>query len=235
MGNDGGTIAKPIDLLNLYKQDDKVDSARDSVVDNIQDRLTICKWTNKPLQHELIMSDYKGSLFVKQNILHGLLNKNVDLTKQFSHIRTINDLVDVKATFSDGQLICPITKSSQSFCYLRPCGCILDKGLIDKLNTVKVGNCPNCDQGFDKYDIVLLNPLNDKDIANKNEASLNKLHELGLHHNKKKQKVKKRKPSKESNDDVESQKYSKKRSVEPKKKKKNQDASELGTQVNKSE
>lgn len=191
MGNDGGTIAKPIDLLNLYKQDNKDEKPQDLVIEDIQDRLKVCKLTNKPLYQELIMADYNGNLFLKSEVLQAIIDKDPKMISLFPYIKGLNDLVTVTATFNEQkQLICPITKSNRAFSYLRTCGCIINKALLEKLITLNVMACPSCDKSFEQVDIVLLNPSNDKTISQKNKESLDKLHQLEINHNKKPRKSK---------------------------------------------
>lgn len=193
MGNDGGSIANPIDLLNLYKEHGtQKQLPGDSMVDNSQDRLIRCRLTGKSLENEIVVSDYKGNLFIKVEILQALLDKGNNAMSQFPYIRTLNDLVTVNVNFNKEthQIICPITKSTQSFSYIRRCGCVLNKGLIDHLLELRVQVCPNCNEDFDELDIVVLNPFQDEAISNKNQNTVDNLYQRGLYHNKKPRKKK---------------------------------------------
>lgn len=187
MGNDGGTIAKRLDIINLYK---KRDAEKDSFDDKKEEFR--CKLTKKLLKDEIIVGDYKGNLLIKQLILEFLLNKEYKTNTSLGHIRSMNDLVDLKPSFDDGDLVCLVSHVHENFVYLRTCGCILNKKLVQKLAEIEDSTCPKCNTPFDSIDLVYIN-ANETDMKI-NDKNYQQLKSQGLSHSKK---TKKRKKSNE--------------------------------------
>lgn len=183
MGNDGGTIAKRLDIINLYKkvaiESGDYDDKREEFV---------CLLTRKPLKDEAIVGDYKGNLFIKQLILEFLINKKYITNKSLKHIRSLGDFIDLKPVFEDSELVCPVTKAHENLLYLRTCGCILNRKLVQKLAEFNGSTCPNCNTAFEFIDIVYIN-ANENDMKI-NEDNYQQLKNQGLTHTKKSKKRK---------------------------------------------
>ncbi|CAH6720434.1 putative replication termination factor 2 [[Candida] jaroonii] len=204
MGNDGGSIAKRNDIINLYKKEAESNN-------NYEDDFTvytICKLSKKSLIDKPIVSDYKGNMFLKEEIIRFLIRKGYKTDESFSHIKNLGDIIDIKAKFEEGKLICPVTKASNTFIYSRNCGCVVDKKLIDGLIKEEVLSCPNCDKDLEKVDIVVIN--NDKN----NDLNYEELKSKGLNHSKKPKKSKKSKDSTSNQESTTIKDSERKRKVE---------------------
>lgn len=183
MGNDGGSIAKRNDIINLYKKEAESKS-------NYEDDFTvytICKMSKKLLIDKPIVSDYKGNMFLKEEILRFLIRKGYKTDEEFAHIKNLGDIVDLKVKFEGEKLICPVTKASRTFIYSRNCGCVVDRKSMEDLIKEEVLRCPNCDESLEKIDLVVIN--NDKI----NDINYDALKSKGLNHAKKQKKSKKSK------------------------------------------
>ncbi|EGV62666.1 Replication termination factor 2 [Yamadazyma tenuis] len=189
MGNDGGTIAKRQDIINLYKKD--IEKHRGDLPEDPVD-LSRCVLSHKSLVDEKVVGDSKGNMILKQSILEFLLEKTYKTNQSFAHLKSLNDVLDINPVFEHGQLVCPVSKSSLTFVYLRTCGCVLDHKLITKLVELKSLKCPACQTPYEEVDVVVINPGSQD--AEANEEHLKLLSSQGLHHTKKP--VKKGKKSK---------------------------------------
>lgn len=187
MGNDGGTIARGKDLRAVFGTDCKTSTGEERV----QQHQTVCALTSLPLskkgKSERIVSDYKGRLILKEQLLEALLAKELALKENFVHIKSLKDLVDIQALFNkDDCLICPISGAEKNphiqFCYPRTCGCVLARKVLNELRShLKVDDtkpnaaeceCPKCGKLFMfNYDIVILNPEDQDSLAETNDRS----------------------------------------------------------------
>lgn len=190
MGNDGGTIVKKIK--------GEVKAHVDTTEDEEYTVLTTCYLSSLPLYNQPVVSDYLGRLYSKEKILENLLEKD-KINKDIDHINSIRDVIDLKISWklinSKYYIECPvshITKVKNSeYSYLRTCGCVVSYKLLTNLPTNN--NCPNCDTHFDKYDIVLVNPMKNQQFTSINTNNFNHLQQQGLTHSKTPKKIKKRK------------------------------------------
>ncbi|KAK6454110.1 Rtf2 RING-finger-domain-containing protein [Scheffersomyces xylosifermentans] len=205
MGNDGGTIAKRQDLLSMHAQ--KV--VNHKADDNEASLLVSCSMSSQPLYSSKaqspVVGDFKGRLYLKEKTLEYILNKKLgkisDDEDNFSHIKSMKDLVDVKISWiiNDGvpSIECPVTKEQKSekttYAYLRTCGCVLSYKLLEDLaKHFKVveepieSACPNCSTPFHfNYDIVIINPLKIEKYSAWNDKNYKYLQEsLKLSHSK---------------------------------------------------
>lgn len=188
MGNDGGTVASRTDILNLHRS--KTDLNK-TTFDDKPSQYTICGLSGITLKDKPVMSDYKGDLFSKEQVLNYVLSKKYkDKNSKYSHIRGLNDLVDVKPVYSDDSraLVCPISGASVSFCYSRLCGCIVSYKLITDLSKAKVTECPNCGTQFKPEHIVILNPTKNDTFSDKNNQTYQLLKQNLLSHSTKRKK-----------------------------------------------
>lgn len=183
MGNDGGTIIKKIKVTNA--------AGTELGEDDEYTLLTTCALSGLELYNQPIVSDYLGKLYLKEKVIEYLLEKK-DLP---THITTLKDVIDLKVTWklvdSKPHITCPITQldktKNSEYSYLRNCGCLVSYKLLKKIST----NCPNCDTPFTKSDIVLVNPVNNKNYTLLNQSNYDQLISQGLTHSKKKKKRRK--------------------------------------------
>lgn len=228
MGNDGGTIAKRLDLLSLHSKN-RSKISEESLEDSDNSKLMTCALTSLPLYNSGVLhisSDYKGNLFLKDKVLEYIIkNKNSRRhDSKFNHIRSLSDLLDIKPFWKiDGGrpiLECPVTnlqgEKLATFAYLRPCGCVLSFKLLDglskhfKTSEIPVkSECPYChkEMHFD-YDIVIINPMNNEAYSLYNQRNKDYLSEvLKMTHSKKQKKSSstksKRKRQEENKEDYE--------------------------------
>ncbi|XP_044472523.1 replication termination factor 2-like [Mangifera indica] len=168
-GGDGGaTGAESRDCyLNMYaeKKPDKIDPN--------EQRLS--KWLNcalsfEPLKEPCVI-DKLGNIFNKEALVHALLSKN--LPKEFSHIRGLKDIINVKLSRVPGaeelgdnvRFQCPITglefNGKYRFLALRSCGHVLS---LKALKEVKSSSCLVCHEEFSELDKIVLNG-NEEEVA----------------------------------------------------------------------
>lgn len=226
MGGDGGTITKKthITLHNSIK-DGKVapDDNRKAFSD--ASIWQCCRLSNKPLQ-EPIVSDYKGRLFNKIEIVKWLLSKDkLGYTKEqqdeFMDIKRLDDIVELHdiSVVHDGNksnevsVRCnfgeDILSENKTFVYLTKCGCVLPKVAVSQKKTsVPERRCPNCNTAYDDLDIVFINPANTSKESSELEERITKLREMKLHHNGKPLKLKKRSKTKDQGSESKRQKKS---------------------------
>jgi hypothetical protein len=208
MGNDGGTIAKRQDLLSLRKP-----VQREALED---DQVNVCAVSYMPLT-DPVVGDYKGFLYRKDKLIEYILGSKTlpdERKEELNHISSLNDVIDVKVTWKNLQIVCPVTETVRTkkipFAYLRPCGCLMAYKLLEKirgqfrdldLQTRPSSSCPNCGRTFHfDYDVVKLGGSNEE-----NHQYVTKV--LREYHSGKKRKLKeKRKESKESKESKEKRK-----------------------------
>lgn len=163
MGNDGGTIAKRQDLIGLEKS-----TTKEALED---EQMNLCSISYTALT-DPVVGDYRGSLYRKDKIIEYLLSRKLQgkAEPHLAHIKSINDLVDVKITWKNLQIVCPVTDTVRTkkttFAYMRPCGCLMSYKAIEKvrqqfrdleLKKQPSGSCPNCEQRFHfDYDVIKL-------------------------------------------------------------------------------
>lgn len=166
---------------------------------------TCCKLTNKKLRLPL-SSDFKGNLLNKESVLEWLLkpkgeDSNHEQIRQFSHIKKLNDVVDLKGMeeTKEGGLQCEFSgdelgKTNVKFIYLTGCGDVLPKSSLGL--TTKKKHCPKCDSPYEDIDIITINPSSQE--LELLQERMHKLQELNLHHNGKTRSLKKKKRTKSS-------------------------------------
>lgn len=207
MGNDGGTIARGKDLRAVFGNDKSIPSGEE----RLQHQEMVCALTSLPLSQngksEKVVSDYKGTLILKEQLLEALLAKELPLKESFAHIKSLKDVVDIEAVFNkENSLVCPITGAERNrhiqFCYLRTCGCVFASKVLTELRShLKVdeselnaaeSECPKCGKLFMfNYDIVLINPDDLVSVTEINERTYTYLKDtLKVTHAKKERKRK---------------------------------------------
>ena len=211
MGNDGGTIVRGKDLravFGTHEQDVSEPPLESTELD--------CALTSLPLSRngksEYIVGDYKGRLYLKEHLLHSLLEKKLPQTG-FLHIRTLDDIKDVKILFdTDDRIVCPLRgirrSKHQVFCYLRSCGCVFAVKILQELrthfnidsstDTAAEIECPSCSLPFIfNYDIVIINPDNNPEDSEFNDRNYRFLQNTLLLTHTKKERKRKRSETKE--------------------------------------
>lgn len=214
MGNDGGTIAKRLDIISLHKE-----LQGKSTVSGILDQQgPVCTVSSLSLQDEVVVVDYLGRLYIKEKIIQDILSaKAANAARDVSSPSLLLDLVDVKLAWQNELIVCPLT-SRKDICFLRTCGCGVSYKLLKELR--KGGDasfeCPNCSVPFTfNYDLVLLSQ-NDE-AAEFNQRNYSHLRDvLRVHHNKKPIREKKRKETKKRSRDCPEEGQKGKKSKKPK-------------------
>jgi len=155
MGNDGGSIAKRIDLVKEKSKEVK----KDTVAIN-QNRSKHCAISNAKLHIPLVVCRL-GYLYNKEALLNCLINKTMPST--FSHISKLKDVKDVQATENNNHhsqypLICPLTglefNGLSRFLVLWRCGCMISEKAL-KASPTPI--CPMCGTAYKPWEITLLN------------------------------------------------------------------------------
>ncbi|CAL9244031.1 unnamed protein product [Arabidopsis halleri] len=164
-GGDGGaTGAESRDCyLNMYaeKKPDKVDPNEQRL-----SKWLNCALSNEPLAEPCVI-DLLGNLFNKEALVHALLSKR--LPKQFSYIKGLKDMVNIKLTpvaGSDGssqnttssQFQCPVSglefNGKYKFFALRGCGHVMS---AKALKEVKSSSCLVCHADVKDSDKIVIN------------------------------------------------------------------------------
>ncbi|EOA14348.1 hypothetical protein CARUB_v10027528mg [Capsella rubella] len=164
-GGDGGaTGAESRDCyLNMYaeKKPDKVDPNEQRL-----SKWLNCALSNEPLAEPCVI-DLLGNLFNKEALVHALLSKR--LPKQFSYIKGLKDMVNIKLTpvaGSDGssqdttsaQFQCPVSglefNGKYKFFALRGCGHVMSS---KALKEVKSSSCLVCHAEVKDSDKIVIN------------------------------------------------------------------------------
>lgn len=161
-GGDGGaTGAESRDCyLNMYaeKKPDKIDPNEQRL-----SKWCNCALSNEPLREPCVI-DKLGIIFNKEALVHALLSKN--LPKQYSYIKGLKDLINVKLSRVPGaekngdsvRFQCPITglefNGKYRFLALRTCGHVLS---TKALKEVKSSSCLVCHEEFGELDKILIN------------------------------------------------------------------------------
>ncbi|CAK9438479.1 uncharacterized protein LODBEIA_P27030 [Lodderomyces beijingensis] len=227
MGNEGGTIARRQDILSLHNSN-QASSSKSAAKggggggeiseDAEQVLLQTCAISGLPLyQNNPIVGDYRGKLYIKEKILQYMLDFKLDKSKlklPFQHLKSLKDLCAVAITWAViddiAHFQCPITKElddKTSYCYLRPCGCVLSYKYLKELKKTIVretldrqgqhdARCPVCNKEFTfDYDLVIINPMDNPDFLEINNENYKHLkHVLRLSNAKEPLKKKKSKP-----------------------------------------
>ncbi|KAH9806468.1 Replication termination factor 2 [Citrus sinensis] len=161
-GGDGGaTGAESRDCyLNMYaeKKPDKIDPNEQRL-----SKWCNCALSNEPLREPCVI-DKLGTIFNKEALVHALLSKN--LPKQYSYIKGLKDLINVKLSRVPGaeengdgiRFQCPITglefNGKYRFVAMRTCGHVLS---TKALKEVKSSSCLVCHEEFGEMDKILIN------------------------------------------------------------------------------
>lgn len=164
-GGDGGaTGAESRDCyLKMYAE------KKPDTVDPNEQRLSKwlnCALSNEPLAEPCVI-DFLGNLFNKEALVNAMLSKR--LPKQFSHIKGLKDLVNIKLTpvaGSDGstqdttsaQFQCPVSglefNGKYKFFVLKGCGHVMS---AKALKEVKSSSCLVCHADVTESDKIVVN------------------------------------------------------------------------------
>ncbi|CAK7891865.1 hypothetical protein CAAN1_19S00430 [[Candida] anglica] len=208
MGNDGGTIAKRQDIISLHRELDAKNTGVNGLVDG---EGPVCKISSLAFSGEKVVGDYKGFLYIKEKVLEKVLEnlrnkEQVEGKKEndeceLSHLRSLNDIVELQVTWQDNQMVCPVSVR-KDVCYLRSCGCVVSFRMLNEVKKAGESDsvCPSCSKEFSyTHDIVRMD--NSDERTEWNESKMKHLSEvLHVHHNKKPIKEKKKKTKKRSGD-----------------------------------
>lgn len=158
MGNDGGSIAKRIDLVREKKKEIR----RDTVAIN-QNKSKYCAISNSVLQSPLVGCRL-GYLYNKEALLSCLINKT--MPKTFNHIRNLKDVKDLAVCENSNKsspypLVCPLSAVEYNgltrFVFLWSCGCLLSERALPKVKSVEDDlSCPLCSTKFAESEVVAL-------------------------------------------------------------------------------
>lgn len=158
MGNDGGSIAKRIDLVR-----EKTKEIRKDTITNNQNRSRYCAISNTTLQKPIVGCRL-GYIYNKEALLSCLINKT--MPKTFNHIIKMKDVRDIRATENSNlnspyPLVCPLTAIEYNgvakFVFIWTCGCLLtEKALTKPKSADEKLNCPLCNTEFQEKDIIPL-------------------------------------------------------------------------------
>lgn len=158
MGNDGGSIAKRIDLVR-----EKTREVRKDTITINQNRSKYCAISNTTLQKPIVGCRL-GYIYNKEALLSCLINKTIP--KAFNHIRRLKDVKDIRATENSNKqspypLVCPLTAVEYNgltrFVFLWTCGCLLsEKALTKPKGAEDTLQCPLCSSAYKETDIVPL-------------------------------------------------------------------------------
>lgn len=198
MGNDGGSIPTRRELVHSPKRQKTHSELRAS---NAQTQSYA--WTYCPLsKHALttpIVSDATGQLYNKDSVLRWLLEQEGD--GDGAKIGSLKDIVEVKFEIGEGspggegeeknrkeKFLCPVTKkelgAGTRSIYLVPCGhAFTESAVRETMNDEKEGKriCVVCEEEFAERDVIVINPVDEKDIKRLEERRL-ELEASGLTH-----------------------------------------------------
>jgi len=153
MGCDGGSIEKRDELVKVKKGPPPKDPKEISRI-----RWGSCTVSKEPLTLPIVACAL-GNLYNKDAVIAHLLAKS--MPAEFSHIRGLKDLVDLKLTPNPDAgkngaslFICPITRfeagGSYSFIAMRPCGCVLAR---KALKEIQADECLVCGKPYYKDNV----------------------------------------------------------------------------------
>ncbi|WBF14718.1 hypothetical protein N7582_004189 [Saccharomyces uvarum] len=199
MGADGGSLSKNYNLRLTIREKASTEDSYELQKLNSDSQWNFCRLSNKPLELPIV-SDYKGHLFNKDEIIRWLLDPekqdyNVQQVEEFQHVQRLNDVVDLRnlrQVDETGVIHCKFgddafrANGSMRFVYLAPCGDVFPKNIISKTTE----SCPRCKNKISDGDIVTINPVSQQDIDNLEER-YRAVGQKGLYHNGKKRKTKK--------------------------------------------
>ena len=155
MGGDGGTKATGRKYLRGAKSAAKGDAEKSAKTEAKKEQavalLSKSALSGAPLEKPVV-ADATGCLFNKDEIVMGILDKSLKRSAEFSHIRSLKDVVECvltanpaykqqrgKATALDGESalrgpakwMCPLTQDSmnggQAFCVVRATGAVISQ------------------------------------------------------------------------------------------------------------
>jgi hypothetical protein len=207
MGCDGGSIPRRAEMVKTVEAKEKPDANSQLVA-----KYTLCSISKTPLQAPIVAC-YYGKLYNKDAILELLIDRDSfgDADILCPHIKSLKDIVTlnlelnpqgtkpvksiVANDFQDNQtvfpFICPITKKEMNghskFIFLQSCGCVVSELA---LKTIKTNECLVCNLRFEPEDVIIINPITEKDIKVANDRIDMRLSK------KKKRKVQKLDPKK---------------------------------------
>jgi hypothetical protein len=137
MGNDGGSIAKRRDLAKHKKFRSRIScSAISSAKSNL------CSLSQEPLSQPIVACKL-GFLYNKSSLESSLSSNS--LPPEFSHIRTLADVVELKVHQTASGISCPISgvdfNGVNKFEIMWDCGCLISaKALLE----IPSANCLLC-------------------------------------------------------------------------------------------
>ncbi|QPG74783.1 hypothetical protein FOA43_002117 [Brettanomyces nanus] len=221
MGNEGGTIPSRSEILNFNEQ--KLEGAEKAR--NVSDKQLqlyeligsygYCRLSHKRLCKPIV-SDYRGQLFNKEAILEFLIGSKAN-DDQFGYIKSSKDIVELNIDYDEdkGEIRCPISGeiydlsdendvlSRLRLCYIVPCGCTMNRVILDQLVDVEYDKqgikkqtngpiiqfeCPVCMISARSRDIVDINS-SDRAVRKQLERRMKLLEQEGLTHSLKRRRT----------------------------------------------
>lgn len=171
MGNDGGSIAKRVDLVKEKPKEIKKD-----IVSMNKNRSRYCSMSNQKLTKPIVVCKL-GYLYNKESVLSALINKQ--MPSLFNHIKKLKDVKDVKAEIKSQEaefpIVCPLSglefNGVNKFVVFWSCGCMISEKTFqaDKKNALQKANkedgsdskpqlkCPLCGTPYSESQIIYLN------------------------------------------------------------------------------
>ena len=184
MGGDGGVYANSRQFIRGCKTEAEVPDASKSIKEKQQRKANTCAQSAAPLSEPVVCCQM-GNLYNKEDILTALLNKS--LNSNFSHIKSLKDLKEIKFTknpayvedntidsnIAIAKYICPIT--GLDFNGNFPFICIWSSGhLISEKSIKEMGvEALQSEYGpFAMNDIVYILPLDDSVNLNRSNMEI---------------------------------------------------------------
>ncbi len=165
MGGDGGVYAVQRKYLRHGNTGDYVEDKEKKAIANSseskRDEVTTCALSKEPLRDHVVACEL-GYMYNKDTVLTNLLERT--LNPNYSHLRGLKDIVEVKFTKSDGgKIICPVTlaelTSGNPFCLIFTTGWILSARAIRE---VGIEGLQEEYGPFSRDDIVRLAPSSEE-------------------------------------------------------------------------
>ncbi|OWA52355.1 putative Protein RTF2-like protein [Hypsibius exemplaris] len=170
MGNDGGTIARRVELVRTKKKPQQKDKDAETAA-----KWKYCQISQEPLRPPIVACDL-GRLYNKDSVLVHLLSKKAAL-EGVEHIKSMKDVTELRLTeasktssapespldqggFHDlARWVCPVTglemTGRQLFSFLKSCGCVISDRALKAL---KSETCPNCNKPYNDDQVIPINP-----------------------------------------------------------------------------
>ncbi|KAK9462712.1 Rtf2 RING-finger-domain-containing protein [Lipomyces oligophaga] len=182
MGNDGGSIPGRRDLVKSSARRPTSSQVFEQNQLNASFDWTTCRLSSKPLCIPIV-SDCLGHLYNKDAVLEYLISPE-EFGDRVETIKTVRDVVELKISQTKGgKWICPITRKEiraggSKFVYHAECGHVFSETALKEIVDTA---CLECGTEYSKENIIVINPIAEKDIARLQER-MSRLRAEGLSH-----------------------------------------------------